>query len=149
MLRGENVWSDLHVLVFFLFSVKQNTCHPSARRRAGRERAHSRFGCWSGAEASRLPKKAAAPLTAKNRLVQGNQEAGSVRDRPRPGRQRVTTPAQDHHIRLIHLCNRVKTTATSQPSPAGCSCTGRMAKHPTAVYPEADQVSASTLPGLC
>ena len=30
-----------------------------------------------------------------SRLVQRNQETGSVRDRPRPGRQRVTTPAQD------------------------------------------------------
>ena len=53
-----------------------------------------------------------------SRLVQRNQETGSVRDRPRPGRQRVTTPAQDRHIRLIHLRNRFQTAvATAREIP--------------------------------
>ena len=33
------------------------------------------------------------------------QQAGPTRDRPRPGQPRVTTPAQDRHIRLTHLCH--------------------------------------------
>ena len=40
------------------------------------------------------------------------QQQGSTHDRPRSGRPRVTTPAQDRHIRLRHLRDRF-TTATS------------------------------------
>ncbi|MGH0144354.1 UNVERIFIED_CONTAM: hypothetical protein FKN15_003333 [Acipenser sinensis] len=53
-----------------------------------------------------------------SRLVQRNQETGSVRDRPCPVRQMVTTPAQDRHIRLIHLRNRFQTAvATAREIP--------------------------------
>ena len=42
------------------------------------------------------------------------QQTGSTSDRPRPGRQKVTTPAQDRRIRTLHLRNRQKTaTSTS------------------------------------
>ena len=40
------------------------------------------------------------------------QQQGSTHDRPRSGRPRVTTPAQDRDIRLRHLRDRF-TTATS------------------------------------
>lgn len=40
------------------------------------------------------------------RLLQRFQNTGSVRDRPRTGQPRVTTPAQDRHIVLSHLRNR-------------------------------------------
>ena len=40
------------------------------------------------------------------------QQQGSTHDRPRLGRPRVTTPAQDRHIRLRHLRDRF-TTVTS------------------------------------
>ena len=35
-----------------------------------------------------------------------HQQTGTVRDRPRRSRSRVTTPAQDRYIRLSHLRNR-------------------------------------------
>lgn len=41
--------------------------------------------------------------------------AGNVADRARSGRPRVTTPAQDRYLRLLHLRNRF-TTATSTAS---------------------------------
>ncbi|KAF5907804.1 Transposable element Tc1 transposase [Clarias magur] len=36
-------------------------------------------------------------------LVQRHTATGSVDDRPRPGRERVTTPQQDRYIQLQHL----------------------------------------------
>jgi len=45
------------------------------------------------------------------RLIERQQETGSVDDRPRPGRERVTTPGQDRHIRLMHLRDRFRTAA--------------------------------------
>lgn len=47
-----------------------------------------------------------------SRLWDRYQQQGSTHDRPRSGRPRVTTPAQDRHIRLRHLRDRF-TTATS------------------------------------
>ena len=47
-----------------------------------------------------------------NRLWRRFQQTGSTADRPRPGHPRVTTPADDRYIRLLHLRNR-KLTATS------------------------------------
>jgi transposase len=47
-----------------------------------------------------------------SRLWDRYQQQGSTHDRPRSGRPRVTTPAQNSHIRLRHLRNRF-TTATS------------------------------------
>lgn len=49
------------------------------------------------------------------RLWHRYQQHGSSRDRPRSGRPRVTTPAQDRFIRLRHLRNRF-TTASSTTS---------------------------------
>ncbi|XP_076343021.1 uncharacterized protein LOC143243128 isoform X3 [Tachypleus tridentatus] len=49
------------------------------------------------------------------RLWNRHQQHGSTRDRPRSGRPRLTTPAQDHYIRLRHLRDRT-TTATSTAS---------------------------------
>ena len=47
-----------------------------------------------------------------SRLWDRYQQQGSTHDRRRSGRPRVTTPAQDRHIRLRHLRHRF-TTATS------------------------------------
>jgi transposase len=47
-----------------------------------------------------------------SRLWDRYQQQGSTHDRPWSGRPRVTTPAQDRHIRLRHLRDRF-TTATS------------------------------------
>jgi transposase len=47
-----------------------------------------------------------------SRLWDRYQQQGSTHDSPRPGRPRVTTPAQDRHIRLRHLRDMF-TTATS------------------------------------
>lgn len=39
-------------------------------------------------------------------LISRHQETGSLDDRPRSGRPRVTTPQQDRYIRLQHLRDR-------------------------------------------
>lgn len=41
-------------------------------------------------------------------LVERHNTTGSVDDRPRPGRERVTTPDQDRYIRLQHLRDRFR-----------------------------------------
>jgi len=50
-----------------------------------------------------------------NDLWQRYQQTGSTGDRQRPGHPRVTTAAEDRHIRLMHLRNRQQTaTSTSR-----------------------------------
>ncbi|MGH0149628.1 UNVERIFIED_CONTAM: hypothetical protein FKN15_056903 [Acipenser sinensis] len=67
-------------------------------------------GGLSVREVSRRMRCSASTIS---KLVQRNQETGSVRDRPRPGRQRVITPAQDRRIRLIYLRNRFQTAVAT------------------------------------
>ena len=43
------------------------------------------------------------------RLVNRHRQTGSLNDRPRPGRQRVTTAQQDRYVRLQHLRDRFRT----------------------------------------
>ena len=51
-------------------------------------------------------------------LVERNAETGSVDDRPRPGRERVTTPEQDRYINLLHLRNRFRSASrTARETP--------------------------------
>ena len=47
------------------------------------------------------------------RLTQCNRETGRTDDRPRSGRPRVTTPAQDRYIRMSHLRDRYRMTTTT------------------------------------
>ena len=52
------------------------------------------------------------------RLRQRDRETGRTADRPRSGRPRVTTPAQDRYIQTSHLrdrCRMAKTTARVTP----------------------------------
>uniref|UniRef100_A0AAZ3NPB2 Transposase Tc1-like domain-containing protein n=1 Tax=Oncorhynchus tshawytscha TaxID=74940 RepID=A0AAZ3NPB2_ONCTS len=52
------------------------------------------------------------------RLRQRYRETGRTADRPRSGRQCVTTPAQDRHIRTSHLRDRYRmATPTAQVTP--------------------------------
>ena len=62
-----------------------------------------------GVSYSEIARRMQCSRTAIRRLIQREEETGTVNDRPRPGRQRVTTPAQDRHIRLQHLRNRFQT----------------------------------------
>ena len=56
--------------------------------------------------------------TAIRKLVERHAETGSVDDRPRPGRERVTTPEQDRYIRLLHLRNRFRSASrTARETP--------------------------------
>ena len=51
-------------------------------------------------------------------LVERNAETGSVDDRPRPGRERVTPPEQDRYINLLHLRNRFRSASrTARETP--------------------------------
>lgn len=47
------------------------------------------------------------------RLRQHNKETGRTADRPRSGRPRVTTPAQDRYIRTSHLRDRYRMATTT------------------------------------
>ena len=52
------------------------------------------------------------------RLRQRYRETGLTADRPRSGRPRVTTPAQDRYIRTSHLRDRYRmATTTAQVTP--------------------------------
>lgn len=53
------------------------------------------------------------------RLWHRLQQHGTTRDRPRSGRPRVTTPAQDRFIRLRHLRNRFLTASSTTTSVPG------------------------------
>ena len=52
-------------------------------------------------------------VCAINRLWARYNATGSTRDRPRSGRPRITTPAQDRYIRLLHLRDRFKTASST------------------------------------
>ena len=54
---------------------------------------------------------------AISNLLSRYQQTGQAQDRPRSGRPRVTTPAEDRYIRTIHLRNRF-VTATSTAATA-------------------------------
>ena len=45
-------------------------------------------------------------VSTRERLVRRLRDTGRVADRPRRGRERVTTPRQDKAIHLAHLRNR-------------------------------------------
>ena len=52
------------------------------------------------------------------RLRQRYRETGQTADRPRSGRPRVTTPAQDRNIRTSHLRDRYRmATITAEVTP--------------------------------
>jgi transposase len=48
-------------------------------------------------------------LNIVDRLVQRYAQHNDVRDPPRSGRPRFTTPAQDRYTRVVHLRNRLQT----------------------------------------
>ena len=51
------------------------------------------------------------------RLRQCYRETGRTADRPRSGRPRVTTPAQDRYIRTSHMRDRYRMATTDQVTP--------------------------------
>lgn len=54
-----------------------------------------------------------------NRLRKRHYQTGSTRDRPRPGRPRVTTAAQDRYIRLTHLRKKFQTAVETAAQTVG------------------------------
>ncbi len=63
-----------------------------------------------------------------SRLRSRYQKTKSTRDRARTGKPRVTTPAQDNHIRLRHLRNR-QLTATSMARETPGTHNPRISEH--------------------
>lgn len=53
------------------------------------------------------------------RLQTRLQQTGSTHDRPRSGQPRVTTPAQDRHIRVMHLRDRFRVPAETASETVG------------------------------
>ena len=56
------------------------------------------------------PKLQSVWVVRTQRLVERHNATGSVDDRQRPGRERVTTHQQDRYIVLIHLRDRFRTS---------------------------------------
>ena len=72
---------------------------------------HWHAGSWNGGSCCCQTSKCARVTISC--LRSRYQETNSTRDRARTGRPRVTTPAQDNHIRLRYLRNRQLTAASS------------------------------------
>lgn len=53
------------------------------------------------------------------RLLRRVNQTGQTSDRPRSGRPRVTTPREDHYLRVIHLRNRFVTMTSSASTALG------------------------------
>lgn len=72
----------------------------------------------AGTSARRVAHRFGCNVSTIVRLQQRNEETGSVTDRPRPGRARVTTPQQDRYIEMQHLRDRFRTaTQTARETP--------------------------------
>ncbi|XP_048255108.1 uncharacterized protein LOC125381706 [Haliotis rufescens] len=70
-----------------------------------------------GATQRQLARTFNCSQTTISKLIIRYQQTGETQDRPRSGRPRVTTPAEDRYIRQIHLRNRC-VTATSTAATA-------------------------------
>ena len=57
----------------------------------------------AGTTATAIARHFRCHVTTITRLRERHQQTGNVRDRQRSGRPRVTTPAQDRHIRVTQL----------------------------------------------
>lgn len=60
----------------------------------------------AGMNCATIARQMAVSKSTLTRLAQRLQTTGHIRDRPRSGRPRETTPAQDRHMRVLHLRNR-------------------------------------------
>ena len=63
------------------------------------------------------------------RLKSKYRDTGTVNDRPRTGRPRKTSTAEDRHIRTLHLRNRQKTASDTARNWVGNNQIGRMTVH--------------------
>ncbi|KAK3104731.1 hypothetical protein FSP39_008898 [Pinctada imbricata] len=73
----------------------------------------------AGLSARQIARQMACSPSTFNRLAQRIALTGSVDDRPRPGRTRVTSPNQDRLIQLRHLRDRFLTAAQTAQSLQG------------------------------
>lgn len=72
----------------------------------------------AGLSARQVARRFGCNVSTIARLLQRHEETGSVADRPRPGRARVTTPDQDRYIEMQHLRDRFRTaTQTARETP--------------------------------
>ena len=70
----------------------------------------------SGWNLSRIARHFNVAVSTISRLRERFRETGSSDDRPRSGAPRVTTPAQDRHIRLQHLRDRFRPATRTAPA---------------------------------
>ena len=97
------------------FSRQKNT---SSMPRLSQEQRDQVIGMSTmGASQRQIARTFNCSQTTIRRLLIRYQQTGQTRDRPRSGRPRVTTPAEDRCIRQIHLRNRF-VTATSTAATA-------------------------------
>ena len=72
----------------------------------------------AGLSYSEVARRMECAQSTIRRLIEREEETGSVNDRPRAWGQCVTTPEQDRHIRLVHLRDRFRTAAqTARETP--------------------------------
>lgn len=73
----------------------------------------------AGVSLARVARRFGVHRSTVQRLQMRVQQTGSTRDRPRSGQPRVTTPAQDRHIRTIHLRDRFRVPAETAAETVG------------------------------
>lgn len=87
--------------------------------RLTREERHRALGMLEGGlSQSQVARRLGCNQCTIARLIQRNHATGSVDDRQRPGRERVTTERQDRQIQNLHLRDRFRTASrTARETP--------------------------------
>lgn len=73
----------------------------------------------AGTSAAEVARRFGVHKSTIMRLQRRLQQTGTTRDRPRSGQPRVTTPAQDRHIRATHLRDRFRVPAETAAQTVG------------------------------
>ena len=109
-------WGDIRAWSYSLYKAMKKDIKISVQkfemRRLGNDERHRAMGMLDGGMSFRQVARhfGCSPSTIII-LLQRHRETGSVNDRPRSGRERVTTPDQDRYIVLQHLCDRFLTAS--------------------------------------
>ncbi len=99
----ENVCRHLHLMITFATMPRLST--------EERERAIGMIQL--GATHNHVARIFGCSRLTITRLMTRYRQTGRTQDRPRSGRPRVTTPAEDRYLRILHLRNRFLTVTSS------------------------------------
>ena len=117
-------WGDFRAWSYSLYKAMKKDIEISVQKfempRLGNDERHHAMGMLDGGMSCRQVAHhfGCSPSTI-TRLLQRHRETGSVNDRPRSGRERVTTPDQDRYIVLQHLRDRFLTASETAAATPG------------------------------